>query len=81
MSDLAISTQGLVKDYAKLRAVNGLNLSVPRGASTTPMPTLGISVGSVRTLGSVISASLASSRNRSVSGTARGCSRFDTRKV
>jgi len=32
MSDLAISTQGLVKVYSKLRAVDGLDLSVPRGA-------------------------------------------------
>jgi ABC-2 type transport system ATP-binding protein len=32
MSDLAIATQGLVKVYSKVRAVDGLNLSVPRGA-------------------------------------------------
>jgi ABC-2 type transport system ATP-binding protein len=32
MSDLAISTQGLVKAYPKVRAVDGLNLSVARGA-------------------------------------------------
>ncbi len=32
MSDLAITTQGLVKVYPKLRAVDGLNLSVQRGA-------------------------------------------------
>ncbi len=32
MSDLAIATQGLVKVYSKLRAVDGLNLSVQRGA-------------------------------------------------
>jgi ABC-2 type transport system ATP-binding protein len=32
MSDLAISTQGLVKVYSQVRAVDGLNLNVPRGA-------------------------------------------------
>jgi ABC-2 type transport system ATP-binding protein len=32
MSDLVIATQGLVKVYSKVRAVDGLNLSVQRGA-------------------------------------------------
>ena len=32
MSDLAISTQSLAKFYSKVKAVDGLNLSVPRGA-------------------------------------------------
>jgi ABC-2 type transport system ATP-binding protein len=32
MSDLAIATRDLVKRYRNVDAVNGLNLSVPRGA-------------------------------------------------
>lgn len=66
MSDLAIATQGLVKVYSNVRAVDGLNLSVPRGAvygflgrngagkSTTMKMLLGLArptAGSARVLG------------------------------
>lgn len=32
MNELAIGTEGLAKTYGTVRAVNGINLSVPRGA-------------------------------------------------